>query len=51
MHIRFCSRTFCKSSAAVYGRWSQREDLGDDLRGLLRSSQDLLKLGFQQSSS
>ena len=33
----------------MYGRVSQRESLGNDVRGLLRTAQDLLDLGFQQS--
>jgi len=37
------------NSAAVYGRARNVRGLGNDVRGLLRTSQDLLDLGFKQS--
>src|SRR5713101_1541082 len=48
-HIRILLTSFLQEFGCGVRKSSQRESLGNDVRGLLRASQDLLDLGFKQS--
>lgn len=49
MHIRILLASFLEEFGCGIRKTSHREGLGNDVRGLLRSSQGLLDLGFKQS--
>ena len=49
MHIRILLTSFLQEFGCGVRKSSQRERLGNDVRGLLRASRGLLDLGFKQS--
>jgi len=49
VHIRILLASFLQEFGCGIRKRSQGNGLSNDVRGLLRSSQDLLDLGFKQS--
>ena len=49
MHIRILLTSFLQQFGCRIRKTSNCESLGNDVRGLLPSSQELLDLGFKQS--